>query len=139
MSTINVYENGKFMSLYSGDELGDMVTRTVNYYQRQAHEARAQAAKTHEEVKQDVLNEYEAENTRLHEDASLVYGRFSFPEEKERYLQFIDDHYTCRITSKINGGKFPYVKEFGTGIGTAYEVVCPCCGKSQDITYTEGW
>ena len=121
------------------EELISLLASTLDYYENKAKTATERAERTKDEVRSEVMNEYARENAELHERLKLSFGSFNFSEEMQRYKRFCDKHASCRLISKINGGKIPYVKVYCTGIGSTYTVVCPVCGEEEDITYIDGW
>lgn len=63
------------------------------------------------------------------------------PTEIMRYNAFKTDHKKCteNINTTIGDGKQPSV-EFGiTGIGHTVNVICPICGKKENITDYSSW
>lgn len=79
------------------------------------------------------------ENNRLKDELKFSIGQFFSQRELDDYNAFCKNHIHDRTTSKVNGGKAPYVIQEGTGIGVITKVKCPICGEEKDITDTEVW
>jgi len=133
------YDNRFLTHVYSADDLSRLVKDSVEYYERKADSARKQAQKTREEVRADTINEYESENRILKNKLKYAVVVLGSDLELERYKQFIAEHENCGKGYKIDSGRFPYVKQFGTGIGISTTVICPICGAEYDITDTSNW
>ena len=139
MPLFKIYKSGQLNELYDADSLAALVKDSVQYYQQRAKEANERANKTYEEVKAQIVNEYEEENKRLRKDAELVWLRFSTSKEQENYKQFVKKHELCRLKNKYSGGRWPYLIPVGTGLGTSLTVICPICGEKEDITDIGAW
>ena len=139
MPLFKVYKSGQLNELYDANSLAALVKDSVQYYQEQAKEATERANKTYEEVKAQIVNEYEEENKRLRKDSELVWLRFSTSKEQEDYKKFVEKHKPCQKTSRANSGRWPYLIPVGTGLGTSLTVVCPICGEKEDITDIGAW
>jgi hypothetical protein len=124
---------------YTPQTFAQQVQEIMENYQARAERAEKFAAKTREEIKTEARRWKEEAFEQLEERDKLVYGRFDFPQEMERWKQFCDKHKACCSTFKANGGKMPYIIPYGTGIGTIYTAVCQVCGEKENITYSEGW
>ena len=120
-------------------KLGDQITDIIIAAERRAHDASALASRTHDEVALEVKNEHDAENRELKRRLRFCVAELSSEAELDAYNKFVADHEKCRLNSKINGGKMPYVVQCGTGIGTCTKVVCQVCGAEQNITDTSIW
>lgn len=113
------------------DMIADAERRSAN-----AHDL---AHQKHAEGVRDVKNEHDAENARLKEDLMFAVAFLHSDKELERYREFILEHEACRLRSKADGGKMPYVVQYSTGIGVCTTVVCQACGATADITDTSIW
>lgn len=124
---------------YTPQTFAQQVQEIMENYQARAERAEKFAAKTLDEIENAAkqLNQDKIESFKR--QASLVYGRFDFPQEMERWKAFCKKHEACRLNTKIDGGKMPYIIPYGTGIGCCYTAVCQACGEKEDITYSEGW
>lgn len=128
-----------YQAVYGADDLAALVYDSINYYQQCAAEAAEKANRTLDEAKQIVVNQYANENAQLQERLHLSYGEFNSEKELNAYKEFCKVHEQCRLTRKIDGGRYPYIIPTGTGIGTHYDVVCPVCGQKQGITDYDMW
>ena len=133
------YDGQHMTRVFPADDLARLVRDSVEYYQQQADHANEQAGKTREEVKKDTLNQYEAENQRIKKKLERAVAILGSDLEMKRYLSFLSEHEKCLRSSRANWGRAPYVKQVGTGLGTATTVVCQVCGAEQDITDLSGW
>lgn len=132
--------DGKLMTrVFPADDLARLVKDSVEYYQKEARSAFEEAEKTREEVRQETLNEYEAENLQLRKKLERAVAMLGSDLELERYRSFLSEHEKCLSGSRANWGRAPYVKQVGTGLGTATTVVCQVCGAEQDITDFSAW
>ena len=133
------YVNGKFTEVLSAKALARQVANSVQYDEDRANECAERARKTKEEVKAEIVNEYEEENKQLRERLRFSWGEFGSEKELEAYNEFVNEHMHNRTTSKANGGLQPYIIPHYTGIGCAKTVVCQICGQTKDITDTSVW
>jgi len=133
------YDNDLLTKVYSPDDLAKIVRDSTLYYVREAERAFKSAAKTREEVKSETLNEYERENEQLKKKLRFSVARLGSDSELEMYKQFCDEHKKCMSGDRANWGKAPYVKQYGTGMGTCTEVYCQVCGAHKDITDMSNW
>ena len=83
--------------------------------------------------REEVRKEYEAELDYLKDKLSRSWMTLS-PLEDESLRKFRDKHY--QLHQKDIGFT---VHIFGTGIGTCYEIECPICHESEDITDVSNW
>lgn len=120
-------------------DIGNKVTEILTTYKNRAEQAEKFAAKTREEIQAAAEQLNQNKINELKERAALVYGCFDFPQEMQRWRAFCKKHEACRLNTKIDGGKMPYIIPYGTGIGCCYKAVCQACGATEDITYSEGW
>ena len=132
-------DDGNWHEIYEADDLSKMLHDTINYYRDMARKEKNRGDMTLEEAKKQVKNQYEEENKQLKKNAELVYLRFNSYKERDAYHAFEQKHKECRGTSRINGGKMPYLIPYGTGVGTAYTAICPICGEKEDITDYTSW
>ena len=79
------------------------------------------------------------ENEDLKQRLSLSYGQFSSEKESKAFESFYKEHEKCRLNSKADAGRLPYVIPYGTGIGTCVTAVCPVCGEKREITDISTW
>ena len=84
------------------------------------------------------------ENKRLSKQLDLSFGRFDSEKELKAYNAFCKKHRHLKKEKDLCkaagiGHENPYVKVNGNGIGTCKTVVCPICGKEQDITDISVW
>ena len=101
--------------------------------------ARALANKTREEVAAAIENQYAEENKLLKEQLRFSFGQFSSEKELNAWKTFVKKHESCRLQTKHDGGKMPYIIPYGTGIGQQVTAVCQVCGAREDITDTSVW
>ena len=128
-----------YQAIYGADDLAALVNDSIHYYQEIASEAAEKANRTLDEAKQIVVNNYADENAQLNARLCLSYGEFNSEKELNAYHDFCKEHEVCRTGKKINGGRIPYIIPTRTGIGIHYDVICPICGKQQDITDYDIW
>ena len=128
-----------YQAIYGADDLAALVYDSIHYYQQIAGEAAEKANRTLDEAKQIVVNQYADENAQLQRRLHLSYGEFNSEKELNAYHEFCKLHESCRAAKKINGGRYPYIIPTGTGVGIHYDVICPICGKQQDITDYDTW
>lgn len=137
--TYNITKDGELNQIFTAKELSKMVKDTVEYYQNRCEELKV-GIKTWRESALARANEELIDTIQsLREQLALSYGQFDSEREKEDYDAFVKQHTLCREGSRINGGKVPYVIPLHTGVGTIKKVVCPVCGKSEDITDMGVW
>ena len=61
-------------------------------------------------------------------------------KELEDFHKFFLKHLKCQVKKPINESKWLDVKVgYGSGIGINFDVTCPSCGKSKDITDYGCW
>lgn len=120
-------------------KLADGVFDAIMDAERRAKQAYEQASRTRKEVASGLRSEFKGENERLKERLRFSVAELYSEKELEAYHQFVEDHENCRLGLKINGGKMPYVVQYGTGIGVCTKVVCQVCGESKDITDSSVW
>lgn len=87
----------------------------------------------------EIRNEHDEENRTLKSILKYSVATLHSDLELERYKKFCDQHEECRLKTKIDGGKMPYVVQYGTGIGVCTKVYCQACGKFEDITDNSVW
>ena len=120
-------------------KLADEVAGKIIDAERRASDAYTLAHRTHDEVVKEVKNEHDAENARLKERLRFSVAELNSEKELEAYQKFVQAHEKCRLGRKIDGGKMPYVIQYGTGIGVCTTVVCQACGAREDITDSSIW
>lgn len=117
------------------DELRAGVQRCIESEQHW----REVAHRSKEEVAREIQNEYSEENRRIRDELRFSIASLSSELELTRYNAFCKAHDPCRLRSRSDGGKMPYVIQVGTGVGVATKVFCQVCGASEDITDTSVW
>ena len=133
------YDGQLMTRVFPAEDLARLVKDSVEYYQQQADHANEQASKTREEVRNETLNQYEAENQRIKKKLERAVAILGSDLELDRYRSFLAEHKKCLSSGRANWGKAPYVKQVGTGLGNATTVVCQVCGAEQDITDFNDW
>ncbi len=133
------FVTGETKKIYSPKELVKQLEDTLTYFEQDMMNSRALANKTREEVKAEIENQYAKENSDLKEQLHLSYGQFSSKKELNNWKNFIKEHEPCRLKTKIDGGKMPYIIPYGTGIGQVVTAVCQVCGARKDITDSTCW
>ena len=140
LSSISFHYDGEnFKEIYNARKLSQIVLDTISYHEQRAKEATERANKTREEVAQEIKNEWEAENRNLKERLRFSVASLSSEKELADYTAFVEAHEACRLKSKMDGAKMPYVKQFGTGVGCCTYVYCQVCGQRKDITDSSVW
>ena len=131
--------DGKLTKVYDPDELIEAVSSTVKYYKAHAEALEKENKELHaralEMANEELIDKIQA----LQEELSLSYLKFASIKEKKAYENFEQRHMHDRLVSKYNSGRAPYLIPTGVGVGTHLEVVCPICGKKENITDTEVW
>lgn len=134
------YDGKTMTKVFPANDLARLVRDSVKYYQDEARFANEKAKKTREEVSQEIVNEYEAENIRIKKELERAVAVLGSDLELERYRSFLSEHERkCLSSSRANWGKAPYIKQVGTGVGVATTVVCQVCGAEQEITDIGAW
>lgn len=134
-----VWRDGKFTDIDEPQEIIDRLTNTLEFYHDQMEQAKKKAAKTREEVIAGIKNEYAEQNARLRQELRFTIASVSSEAELKAYCDFVKKHQPCRERSKIDGGKLPWIMQFGTGLGVCTKLQCPVCGAVEDITDTSIW
>lgn len=132
-------DNDKSVQIYDEQELAELIINTIKWYKERNNELFLENQTLHDNAEDAVRKEYDEKIQQLKVRIDLSYGEFASQKEKERYKDFEQRHLNERLISKTDGGKRPYLIPTYTGIGTVLTVVCPICGKSEDITDTEAW
>lgn len=133
------YNGDDLKKVYPAEDLARLVKDSVEYYESQAENYRNQAQRTRQEVANEIVNEHEAENQRLQNKLKYAVAILNSDLELENYNRFLSEHEKCMRGSRANWGRVPYIKQVGTGIGTATTVVCQVCGAEQSITDFGNW
>lgn len=120
-------------------KLATEIFDTIMDAEERASAAAERASKKRKEIERDIRNEHDAENRRLKERLRFSVAELNSEKELEAYRDFVKRHEPCRMGLRINGGKIPYVIQYGTGIGIATTVVCQVCGAKEDITDSSIW
>jgi len=137
----NIYDTDsrEFTEVYTAEELRDRVFNTVKYYEQQNEELHKTNQRLIDDAKAIVEEDYKKKIKALEERLRLSYGQFASQKELDAYNDFTKRHMHDRLISKYNGGRAPYLIPTAVGVGTHLKVVCPICGKFEDITDTEAW
>lgn len=117
------------------DELRSDIQRCIEseqHWREVAHRSKG-------EVAREIRNEHDEENQRLKDELRLSVASLSSELELAKYNEFCKAHASCRMRSKYDGGRMPYVVQCGTGVGTVTRVYCQVCGASEDITDMSVW
>ena len=130
---------GETTPIYTPKELVKQLEDTLTYFQQDMMNARALANKTREEVAAEIKNQYAEENKLLKEKLRFSFGQFSSEKELNAWKTFVKKHESCRLQTKYDGGKMPYIIPHGTGIGQQVTAVCQVCGAQEDITDISVW
>lgn len=120
-------------------KLSEEVFDAIMSAERHADDANRRASKNRKEIEQDIRNEHDAENRQLRDRLRFSVAELNSEAELDAYHKFVKEHEKCRLDRKIDGGKMPYVIQYGTGIGVCTTVVCQACGAKQDITDMSIW
>lgn len=137
----NIYDTDsrEFTKVYTAEELRDRVFNTVKYYEQQNEDLHKTNQRLIDDARVIVKEEYKKRIEVLEERLRLSYGQFASQKELDAYNDFTNRHMHDRLISKYNGGRAPYLIPTAVGVGTHLKVVCPICGKFEDITDTEAW
>ena len=119
--------------------LANEVRDTIMQYHNIAQRALVKAERTKKQVRAEVLNEYATENECLRRELRYSVACVHSDKELDAYNKFVEKHQACQLGYKIDGGKMPYVVQFGTGVGVCTKVCCQICGETEDITDTSIW
>lgn len=91
------------------------------------------------------IREMEIVISKLKHDLEMSPIHFDSEKELKAYKKFYKKHEHLKDIESaddlVAGSvyKHPYIKLGGTGIGMCKTVVCPICGKEQDITDISVW
>lgn len=129
----------KIIAENDANKLANSVRNTILKYAQREGRALEKAHKRRDTIKAEIVNEYEAENRELRDQLRYSVAFLHSDKELEAYNAFCKKHESCRLTAKINGGKIPYVTQYGTGVGVCTTVHCQVCGESEDITDSTIW
>ena len=125
--------------VYSKEELSTAIIDTIEYYQNKLEVLHKTNQRLIDDAKAIVEEDYKKKIEALEERLRLSYGEFASQKELDAYNDFTNRHMHDRLASKYNGGRAPYLIPTAVGVGTHLKVVCPICGKFEDITDTEAW
>ena len=92
-----------------------------------------------ESAESEKINELQHEIENLNKRLEMSVAELDSEKELKAYKKFCKKHEKCRLSSKVNGGKAPYVIFYGTGLGSCKKVVCQVCGEAEDITDISVW
>ncbi len=135
----HVYDNMKNVWDKEADEIAGKVRSAIRSYAIRTHDALVKAYRDKQEIIREVKNEYEDENRELRQQLALSVATLASQRELESWYTFIDKHEACRLGNKYDGGKLPYITQFGTGIGMITKAHCQVCGAVEDITDESVW
>ena len=137
----NIYdtETKDFTEIYTPAELSKKVLDTVTYYKDRADTLQKANTKLLEDALACADRQLKEENKILRKRLKLSIVELANEKELNAYDRFMADHMKCRMISKINGGKVPYVTQEGVGVGYITKVHCPICNMMEDITDTGAW
>ena len=127
-------EKHEMKTVYHEKELVEAIQNTISYYRERLESA----AKTKDELREEIRQEYNNEIEQLKRKLKFSYYRFGSEEEQNEYNKFCEEHRNCRSTA-INKGRIPYIIPTYTGIGINSVVVCPVCKELKDITDYSIW
>lgn len=121
------------------DKLFEKLRRIVHQCIDDEKRWRDKANRDKEVIMAEIRNEHDEENKTLKSMLKYSVATLHSDLELERYKKFCEQHEACRLKAKIDGGKMPYVVQYGTGIGVCTKVYCQACGKFEDITDSSVW
>ena len=121
------------------DKLFEKLRRIVHQCIDDEKRWRDKANRDKEVIMAEIRNEHDEENRTLKSILKYSVATLHSDLELERYKKFCEQHEKCRLKTKIDGGKMPYVVQYGTGIGVCTKVYCQACGKFEDITDSSVW
>lgn len=121
------------------DKLFEKLRRIVHQCIDDEKRWRDKANRDKEVIMAEIRNENDEENKTLKSILKYSVATLHSDLELERYKKFCEQHEECRLKAKIDGGKMPYVVQYGTGIGVCTKVYCQACGKFEDITDSSVW
>lgn len=121
------------------DKIFDQLRRSVHKCIDDEKRWRNKAHSDKELIIAEIRNEHDAENRMLKTELRYSVATLHSDLELERYKSFCEKHSECRLKTKEDGGKMPYVVQYGTGIGVCTKVYCQACGKFEDITDFDVW
>lgn len=128
-----------FTEIYTPTELSKKVLDTVDYYKRRADILQKENSKLLQNAVAYAENQLKEENKLLRKRLELSVVELANEHELKAYNKFMNEHLKCRMISKLNGGKVPYVTQEGVGVGYITKVHCPICNMMEDITDTGAW
>ena len=117
------------------NEVGEaLATIAFTIYDAQQKElkSRQELEKSRDEVRQEFIDEI----TDLKYKLKRSIGNLT-EKEYERYISFIEKHYKLHRKDKKYIGITVHL--LGCGMGTSYELECPICHETEDITDTDSW
>ena len=123
----------------------DEILKYVNHLESEILRLKKENECLKENAKRFADNQLIEENKRLTKELKLSIGRFDSEKELKAYKKFCKKHEHLKDIESaddlVAGSvyKHPYIKLGGTGIGMCKTVVCPICGKEQDITDISVW
>ena len=139
MKKTNNRRLGDLVAESDASRLANEVHDTIKRYHQIAQRALKQAQRTEEQVRAAIVNEYASENAYLRRELQYSVACVHSDKELDAYNKFVEKHSQCRLEFKADGGKMPYVIQYGTGVGVCTKVCCQVCGATEDITDTSIW
>lgn len=115
---------------YTDSEIGKMIAKLAFKF-HSLYEENERLSNQIKRSKDEIREEFQKELDRLEEvkKNSIYFSKL----ERDRYDDFFEKHYhSCGARERI-------LRSVGTGVGTAYEVECPICGKKENITDYDLW
>ena len=123
----------------------DVIDKIVKPYKDKISELEEQNQKLLDDAESEKISRMQADISYLNRQLSMSYGHFDSEKELKAYKKFCKKHEHLKDIESaddlVAGSvyKHPYIKLGGTGIGMCKTVVCPVCGKEQDITDIDVW
>lgn len=123
------------------DYIGE-IEKYISSLESEIDYLKVENARLMKDAKGLVDNRLIEENKRLLKQLEMSFGQFDSEKELKAYNAFCEEHRHLKkeiYKAAGIGHENPYVKMNGNGIGTCKTVVCPICGKEQDITDISVW
>lgn len=111
------------------NEAFGIIAKKINELETDLATERLKNLRTENEIRKD----FEEEINSLQQELSRCPARFSEKEAKA-YHNFWQKHFNMHGKSQ---GMMLHIT--GTGVGTAYEVICPICNSKENITDYDLW
>lgn len=117
----------------------DTLDEITKPFRERITELEQQNEKLLNDAESEKINELQYEIENLNKRLEMSVAELDSEKELKAYKKFCKKHEKCRLSSKANGGKAPYVIFYGTGLGSCKKVVCQVCGETKDITDISVW